>query len=231
MGTRPDPHARPETKDSLLAMTNARKSREAAQEKAAALRREQAAKEKRRRLLLVSGAGVLLVAIVGGVFFLVKHETSKNDSTAASASLAGVKTYPKQTQKHVQGTVKYAVIPPVGGDHSPVWLNCGIYTSPVPNENAVHDMEHGAVWITYKPDLAKADIAKLTSVVKGQTYVDLSPFPGLPAPVVASAWGKQLYLTGASDPRLEAFIKEFKQGKQTPEPGAACTGGVGTPNG
>jgi hypothetical protein len=54
----------------------------------------------------------------------------------------------------------------------------------------------------------------------------LSPYPGLPAPVVASAWGKQLKLTGADDPRLAAFIREYRQGPQTPEPGAACTGGL-----
>jgi hypothetical protein len=101
----------------------------------------------------------------------------------------------------------------------------------VPNENAVHDLEHGAVWITYQPTLAKADIAKLTSYAKGQTYLDLSPYPNLPAPVVASAWGVQLRLSGASDKRLPAFIAKYKQGPQTPEPGASCTGGIGTPAG
>ena len=95
----------------------------------------------------------------------------------------------------------------------------------------MHDLEHGAVWITYQPTLAKADIAKLTKYAKGQTYLDLSPYPYLPAPVVVSAWGKQLRLTGASDPRLEAFVKKYKQGPQTPEPGSPCTGGTGTPNG
>jgi hypothetical protein len=51
----------------------------------------------------------------------------------------------------------------------------------------------------------------------------------LPSPVVASAWGKQLRLDGAGDPRLERFVSAFQQGPQTPEPGAACTGGVGEP--
>ncbi len=212
-------------------MTNARKSREAAQQKAAELRRAQAAKDRRRRLLLIGGAAALVIVVVGGVFLLVRHENSDTADAAATSSLADVKTYTGLTQNHVKGAVTYKQTPPVGGDHDPVWLNCGIYTSPVRNENAVHDLEHGAVWITYRPDLAKADVQKLTAVAKGQTYLDLSPYPGLPAPVVVSAWGKQLILTGASDPRLEAFIKKYKQGAQTPEPGAACTGGTGTPNG
>jgi Protein of unknown function (DUF3105) len=209
-------------------MTNARKSREATAEKAAKMRAEAAAKERRRRISIIAGATVVVLAIAGGVTAFVLSQ-NKSSSTAG-ASLAAVKTYKVASRNHVQGTVKYAQNPPVGGDHNPVWLNCGIYTSPVKNENAVHDMEHGAVWVTYQPTLAKSDIAKLTSQVRGQTYIDLTPYPGLPAPVVASAWGVQIQLTGANDPRLGAFIKKYKQGPQTPEPGAACTGGTGTPD-
>jgi hypothetical protein len=216
-------------------MTNARKSREATAEKAAQLRRAQAAKDRRRRIALIASAAVVVLAIGGGVTAIVLTQGNKDakDNTVAvgSADLSAVKSFSGLSRNHVNGKVNYKQTPPVGGDHAPVWLNCGIYTSPVANENAVHDLEHGAVWITYQPALAKAQIDKLTSVAKGQTYLDLSPYPGLPAPVVASAWGKQLKLTGASDPRLEAFIKKYKQGPQTPEPGATCTGGTGTPNG
>jgi hypothetical protein len=205
-------------------MTNARKSRENAREKLEQVRREQAAAARRRLIVVVAVTLVVILGLGGGITALVLHDRKP------AVDLAAVQTF-TESRNHVSGTVKYPQTPPAGGDHNPVWLNCGIYTSPVPNENAVHDLEHGAVWITYQPTLAKADIAKLTSAVKGQTYLDLSPYPGLPAPVVASAWGKQLKLTGASDPRLEAFIKKYKQGPQTPEPGAACTGGTGTPNG
>lgn len=37
--------------------------------------------------------------------------------------------------------------------------------------------------------------------------------------------GDQIRATSASDPRIEQFIKAFLQGPQTPEPGAACSGG------
>lgn len=208
-------------------MTNARKSREATAEKAARLRAEQAVRDRRRKIGLIATSAVVVLALIAGVtLFIVQANKPK-----ASTAIAGVQTFTGLTRNHVTTKVTYKQTPPVGGDHNPTWLNCGIYTSPVPNENAVHDLEHGAVWITYQPDLPAADIAKLTSVAKGQTYLDLSPYPGLPVPVVASAWGVQVKLTGASDPRLEAFIKKYKQGPQTPEPGAACTGGTGRPNG
>ena len=205
-------------------MTNARKSRESAREKVERMRAEQAAAARRRTIMIVAATVVLLLAIAGGVSAVVLNSRTPADS------LAAVQTF-TESRNHVQGKVNYPQTPPAGGDHNPIWLNCGIYTSPVANENAVHDLEHGAVWITYRPDLAKADIDKLTKYAKGQTYLDLSPYPDLPAPVVVSAWGKQLKLTGASDPRLEAFVKKYKQGSQTPEPGSPCTGGTGTPNG
>src|SRR5690606_15236745 len=119
--------------------------------------------------------------------------------------------------------------PPVGGPHNPLWQNCGIYAEPVPSEQAVHSMEHGAVWLTYRPDLAEADVAQLLELVAGKSHALLSPFPDLPAPVIASAWGVQLKVESASDPRLAQFVEQFHSGPQTPEPGAPCYGGVGTP--
>ena len=48
----------------------------------------------------------------------------------------------------------------------------------------------------------------------------------MPGKIVLSAWSNQLSVDSADDPRIKGFIKEYRQGKQTPEPGAACTGGV-----
>jgi len=90
-------------------------------------------------------------------------------------------------------------------------------------------MEHGTVWITYRPSLPKDQVEKIRNLVQNQTYMLASPYPNLPAPVVASAWGKQLKLGSANDPRLEQFVSAYRQGPQTPEPGAPCTGGVGSP--
>lgn len=150
-------------------------------------------------------------------------------SVQQSADIQGVQVFSGLTFAHTTGTVKYAQVPPVGGDHNPEVLNCGIYDKPVPSENAVHSLEHGAVWITYQPDLPQAAVDKLRGLVRGHSHLLLSPFPGLPAPVVASGWGVQLQLTGADDARLPRFIKTYEQGPQTREPGAECSGGAGTP--
>jgi len=148
-----------------------------------------------------------------------------------AAEIADVKYFSSLTFAHTAGTVDYAQIPPVGGDHSDTVLNCGIYDQPVPSENAVHSLEHGAVWVTYQPDLPQAEVDKLRQMVRGHSHLLLSPYPGLPQPVVASGWGVQLQLPGAADPRLARFLTKYEQGPQTREPGAECSGGTGNPIG
>lgn len=176
------------------------------------------AKDRRRTVTLwVAITAVVLVIGFAVAFVIVREEANR-------PSLDAVETF-KVVQDHVDTPVSYAPTPPVGGEHAPVWLNCGIYDKPVPNENAVHSMEHGAVWITYQSSLPADQVEALRSSLPS-TYVILSPFDNLPAPVVASAWGKQIKLDSVDDPRLAAFVKEYRQGPQTPEPGAACTGGT-----
>jgi hypothetical protein len=185
----------------------------------------------RKRSTRVSSADRWAIAIVGGlavvavivvVALFSPHSTNVN-------LVDGVVNYPNLPRDHSDAPQTYAQVPPVGGVHNPVWLNCGIYDQPVQNENAVHSLEHGAVWITYQPNLPADQVEKIRSLARGQDFVIVSPYPDLPKPVVASAWGVQLPLDNANDPRLPLFITRYQQGPQTPEPGAVCTGGVGTP--
>lgn len=146
------------------------------------------------------------------------------------------------THDHVPGPVTYAVVPPVGGPHNAIWINVGVYTKPIPNERAVHNLEHGAVWITYDPNLPAAQVAKLAAFVDRQSYIsessagvagqanrfiDLSPWAtsSLPSPIVISAWGHQLRVTSPSDPRLQQFVDTLRHSQRyTPEYGAIVDG-------
>lgn len=148
--------------------------------------------------------------------------------------------------QHVEGPVTYNVTPPVGGPHNGIWMNAGVYTKPIPSERAVHNMEHGAVWITYEPDLPASEVDALTAFVTQQSlipeteetasgapttnsnrYIDLSPWAtqALPAPIVMTAWGHQLRLTSATDPRMQKFVDAFRHSPTySPEYGAAVDG-------
>ncbi len=207
----------------------ARPDRAAASQRVADMRAQQARAE-RRRALLIWGAGSLAVLLMAGIvaYAILNGRTpAAAESSGTPGQVDVVSTY-KVSQGHVTGKVAYAQTPPAGGEHNATWLNCGVYDQPVPNENAVHSLEHGAVWVTYDPSLPSDQVATLRKKIPG-TYMVLSPYSGLPSPVVASAWGKQVLLTGVDDPKLTDFITAYRQGPQTPEPGAACTGGLDAP--
>ena len=140
----------------------------------------------------------------------------------------GVRTYPATTNRNLNESITYDQDPPTNGDHAPYWQNCGFYSSPVENEAAVHSLDHGAVWVTYQPDLPDDQVAILLDLAR-QQYVLVSPYPGLSVPVVATAWRNQLELTGADDPRLQQFVDQFRVSETAPRSGNGCTGGRGEP--
>ncbi len=174
-------------------------------------------------LLLIGG-----IVVIGAIIAIAVYNTMQERSIS-TAAIDGVKVFPGLERSHLEGVVQYPQTPPVGGPHNAVWQNCGIYDQPIVQEHAVHSLEHGAVWITYRPDLPADQVEILRSQVRGNGYALLSPYPDLPAPIVASAWGIQLQLDQAGDPRLNTFLRKYMQGPQTPELGAACVQGTGTP--
>ena len=200
------------------------------QEKVAAYQREQARSRRARRMWwsVASVAVVALVAAVVVVALVAPRPASYRAGASTGVEIDGVETF-ENAATHVNGTVDYPQTPPAGGPHAPVWLNCGIYTEPQPNENAVHALEHGAVWVTYDADaVSDEDLAALRTHLPS-TYVILSPFEGLDSPIVLSAWNAQLKLDDPDDARIPAFFTEYWRSQFAPEPNAACTGGITGP--
>jgi hypothetical protein len=179
-------------------------------------RQQQLAQEKRRRRLLII-VPVVVGIVALGVFAFFRLQP-----------VEGTLDFGAQARGHDAGTTFASTdLPPVGGDHNPRFQNCGIYTEPVDIGSAVHSMEHGAVWITYHPDLPAEDVTVLQDMVRGKSYTLLSPYPDLKSDVVVTAWGVQLEPDSISDARLGEFINRNRGGG--PEPGAPCTGGLGRP--
>ncbi|MGW4891315.1 DUF3105 domain-containing protein [Kitasatospora sp. NPDC004240] len=190
-----------------------------------ALRHEEHRKRRRKIVYSVAAGLILAGVLAGGIWAITSASDGAGDT---QAPIAGVQTFGTQSRTHVETPVSYPQTPPVGGDHDPVWLNCNgdVYTEPVPDENAVHSLEHGAVWITYNEKASPADVEALAGKVQGKPYTFMSPYPGEQGPITLTAWSTQLVVEKADDPRVDDFLARYVQGPQTPEPGAACTGGL-----
>ncbi|MGV8970541.1 MAG: DUF3105 domain-containing protein [Microbacteriaceae bacterium] len=201
-------------------------------EKVAQFQKTQKRQKLTKRIATIGGiaAGAGVLALVVGI--IVTTAVPKPDPS--TIDIAGLETFDSLGAVHIDPTpvdyaAEYGMNPPAGGNHFNAWLNCGIYTEVQANENAVHSLEHGAVWVTYDPAVVdEAGVNTLRDALPG-TYVILSPFPDLPAPVVASAWGNQVQLEGVDDERLGDFVNKFWKSPDVPEPGAACVGAIDGP--
>ncbi|MFD5034344.1 DUF3105 domain-containing protein [Streptomyces sp. NPDC058220] len=197
------------------------------------MRRAEQARERRNRLITITVSAVVVAALVGfGAFILNKESDKKEEQQAAAkAPVKGEKSWDakKLGRNHVTEAVKYPMKPPVGGDHNQVWMNCDgvVYKDAIPDVNAVHSLEHGAVWVTYNDKAADADVKTLSEKVEKTPYTLMSPVKDQSGAIMLSAWGKQVSVDNAADPRVEQFLTKYVQGSQTPEPGATCTGGQG----
>ncbi len=219
-------------------MGSAKKSSASRTARIEEMRRAEQARERRNRILVVAASVVVVAGLVAGGVVLVQAQSDDGGGSAADDAKSagkfvtdadGVRAWKGELgREHVTKSVDYPVTPPVGGDHNPVWMNCNgdVYEDEINATNAVHSLEHGAVWVTYNGDAPKADVEALAAKVKKTPYTLMSPVDGQKDPIVLTAWGHQRTVNGATDPAVDAFLQKFVQGQQTPEPGAACTGGL-----
>jgi len=192
-------------------------------------------KPRRRALPRLLAPTALAVAVAVGTLAACSGDDSDGGDQASAGSttpvtlpIGQVQTFDGLARSHVDHTVDYPQTPPVGGDHAPVWQNCGFYDQPIYNETGVHALEHGAVWITYRPDLAADQIDQIRALTQ-QPYTLASPWTDseLGAPIVFSAWGAQLALDALPSPAADEFLATYREAATAPEPGAPCTGGYG----
>ncbi|WP_281892871.1 DUF3105 domain-containing protein [Phytohabitans aurantiacus] len=192
--------------------------------------------------LLVAGAvAVVMLSACGVGGFLIYREYNDSEEAGTdlgtSAEIDGLVNYRTSnpaalSQSHVTSPVTYPMTPPAGGPHFGQWQNCvgDVYNAPIVDGNAVHSLEHGAVWITYQPSLGSSDVEKLAAKVRGQAYMMMSPYPGQTSPISLQAWGYQVTVDDADDDRIDEFIRRFRQ-TATMEPGATCASGITTTTG
>lgn len=198
-----------------------------AQEKLAGIQRKQRREGRRGAVIASVVAVALLVGIGVGGYVLVKED----DEPEPTGAFGKVKTYKLddgengKDRVHKTSGFNYKQEPPVGGAHHDAWANCGIYDKEIPREHAVHSLEHGTVWITYKSSLSKTQVIKLKAKARKQgDYMLMSVDNKQSAPITLTAWGKQMRLKTANDKAVDSFIKKYWKGPQTPEPGASCSG-------
>ena len=186
------------------------------------------------RLLLIGGVIVIgliilaLVLLLGGGANPNAGTQLPDDGNAHVAIGVDCRAAPQSDPNC--GTSPYSSLPAASGPHwDPSGIaEWGVYSTPQPETQLIHNLEHGGIVIWYDPERLDADgIDALTSYVNAQTATGisgrykfiLSPWGGsepLPAPVVATAWRHLLELETADTDAIDEFARA-RYGR-SPEP-------------
>jgi hypothetical protein len=154
--------------------------------------------------------------------------TAENKDPSTQIKGIVIQNYGSANRGHISADkrVAYDHSPPFGGPHDATWAACNgvVYAKAVRNENMVHSLEHGAVWIAYNPDkITGSALQSLRDRVQGANYLMLSPYPGLDSSISLQSWGHQLKVADPGDKRIDQFIQSLRLNQYTyPEIGASC---------
>ena len=202
-GTRPTGQARP---------------RPQGRHRLSAAERAEIKRRKRLRAIVISLVTVVVIGTIAGVVLM------RNASRDAALRELNVRTFPDQGRTHLSAGGKYASYnstPPTSGPHDPNPAPCGVSTEPIPNEVQVHDLEHGAVMVQYRPGLDQAQVQALTTLGRSySSHVIVAPYTGLSTPVAVTAWTKLMTLDRADTGKIRTFIDLYRQ--HGPEAGVPC---------
>ncbi len=148
--------------------------------------------------------GAALVVLVGG-FFLVR--SLELGAPGERVSVSGVGQHPPEGQP-----IGYSAVPPAGGPHWPSAAPWG-FSPAVPDERAVHNLEHGGVVASHN-EIAKEDLDRLRLLLQayprdryGEVKLLIRPYDRIPAGTfVLAAWGWRQSFTAYDDAAVRAFM-------------------------
>jgi len=171
----------------------------------------------RRRIVKRIAVLIIVVAVLGGlavwlVFYLKNREQN----------LPGV-FYPSVGAEHIPlgspPPTAYNSNPPSSGGHFRAQANWGIYDYEVHDQIFIHNLEHGGIWIAYKPDVSAKAIEQLKEIVQeyGGSKLVMGPRFANDADIAVVAWTRVLKfdlsgegLSDAETKQIQGFYKSYK---------------------
>ena len=151
---------------------------------------------------------VLIVLVVAGLALAGGGATNRGQQVEAQEPPAG---------QHIQNLTDphptYTSNPPTSGWHYVTPANPGVYTQPLPDEQTVHNLEHGFVVIHYRQNLDQATVSQLTALARELQQQNpcmiLEPRANdkLDVPIAVTAWNWLLKLQSFDAASIRAFFR------------------------
>jgi hypothetical protein len=166
------------------------------------------ARAERRRRLLQAAIVALLGAAVGWFVIVQLAPEPTPDSIGGHPVTDFDET---GVNEHVSGPVDYESTPPTHGPHASAPAACGVHPEPIPDENMVHSLEHGAVGLLYEPSVAIEDIRTLEDIAGSYSgRVFSAPHPDMPTPIAVTSWGEMMRLDSLDAGAVREYVETFR---------------------
>ena len=155
--------------------------------------------------------GLLVIALIGyGLYLLISKTTTPRPG----------ESFAIQGRAHIpigSSYEEYNSNPPTSGSHYAQTTAWGVYQNELKDENVIHSLEHGGIWISYQPDIEETIKEELEAI--GKKYsgsVVVSPRSANDSPIALASWGRLEKLMTFEEARIVEFIKRNKN--KSPEP-------------
>ncbi|MBI4363625.1 MAG: DUF3105 domain-containing protein [Candidatus Doudnabacteria bacterium] len=150
---------------------------------------------------------VIVIVIVLGLGFLLFQQSNK-----PQGELPGV-AFESQGAEHMPGCTPgspaYNSNPPTSGCHDPQPAAWGSYSQTLSDQALIHNLEHGGIWVSYKPDIDSETVAKLNDFAKRYRKVVVEPRSANDANITLAAWGRLSKLDSYDEGAILRFIQAF----------------------
>jgi len=173
-------------------------------------------RKKTNKLYLVASVVIAVLVISSFAFASFSGGGGSSETGNASGYVSGVGVEVDiEESTHVEEgeTVSYTTSPPASGNHWPVPAPCGFYTEPIPDERAVHNMEHGNIVVSYNLP-AEEDVSALRDAVNdiglNRVWGVSRPYSGIePGLIVLNTWGVMDSFSGVDKDRIGTFFETY----------------------
>jgi len=180
-------------------------------------RKEREAAKKRNKQLVIAGAAVAVVAVIA-VLLLVQANSSPLADVDLSAIPDESVQFPSAGREHINlgdPHDPYNSNPPTSGPHAQP-VRTDVYPHELPDEQLIHNLEHGHIWLSYRDPDDQAALDLFTEIqAQFPRLVVVTHRPGNDARIAVAAWTRLLNLDELDEDQILAFIARYAD--QAPE--------------
>src|SRR3989338_5319739 len=149
---------------------------------------------------------VIAVAVALGFWLFKSSEKQEANMPGHELEYQGQGHMPSCTP----GDPPYNSNPPTSGCHDPAPADWGTYDAALTDQKYIHNLEHGGIWISYKPDRVDAEtVLKLKDFANRYKLIIVAHREANDAPISLAAWMHLLNLDSFDERAILEFIEAY----------------------